>query len=73
MLVDFKHDAAQMKLEIAAQPEWPDVDGYLELLKLPVRYAGPAVWAQFHRRHEALVSPCRASGSRVWPHWMTMS
>lgn len=55
VLVDFKHDAAQMKLEILAQPGRPDVEGYLALLQLPVRYARPMVWAQFNRRQEALV------------------
>lgn len=54
-LVDFTHDVVQMKLGIAAQSGRQDVHGYLELLQLSNRYAAPAVWAQFHRRCEALV------------------
>jgi hypothetical protein len=54
-LVDFKNDTVHMKLEIAAQAGRPDVDGYLQLLKLPERYADPAAWTQFHGRCEALV------------------
>ncbi|WP_157202042.1 hypothetical protein [Massilia sp. Root335] len=55
MLVDFKHDAAQMKLEIVAQSGRPDVDGYLQLLQLQIRYARPGVWNQFNSRREAIV------------------
>jgi len=61
-LVQFQFEAAKKKLIITAPPGNPQVEGFINLLSLPVRYSTGDTWSFFDARRNALIETVQGRG-----------
>lgn len=54
-LVTFNFNSQKKKISLKSLPNRPEVEGFLELVKLPKRYAEENTWYQFYGRQNALI------------------